>query len=169
MDIFVIRNSNLIFANILPGRPLRPYFWIKLALMAKTAHFQGQTSPEAGKPTILSIFVCYSPWIFWWSGIPTSLLPKFYLNVSQDHTYGASWPSRPKRPIFKVKLSSEQVNPQFCRFSCAIVHKFFGDPELRHHFCDNFSWTSVKTLPMELVGPHGQNGPFSWSNDTQSR
>ncbi|KAG5574357.1 hypothetical protein H5410_054491 [Solanum commersonii] len=179
MKFLVIRNSNLIFAKILPGRPLRPYLWSQLALTAKTAHFQGQMIPGA------------------------------------DLTYGASWPSRPKWPIFKVKRSLEQSieflviqnsnlifakilhgrplrpylwsqlaltaktaqgqmipgasKPPYCRFSYAIVHGFFGDPEFRPHFCQNFTWTFVKTLPMEPVGPHSQNGPFSWSNDPRSR
>jgi len=56
MEFFVIRNSNLIFANILPGRPLRPYLWSKLVLMAKTTHFQGQTIPEVGKPPFFADF-----------------------------------------------------------------------------------------------------------------
>ncbi|KAG5568912.1 hypothetical protein H5410_064075 [Solanum commersonii] len=29
--------------------------------------------------------------------------------------------------------------------------------------------TSVKTLPMKPVGPHGQNDPFSRSNDPRSK
>ncbi|KAG5612765.1 hypothetical protein H5410_024046 [Solanum commersonii] len=36
--------------------------------------------------------------------------------------------------------------------------------EFRPHFCQKFLWTSVKTLAMELVGPHGRNNPFSRSN-----
>ncbi|KAG5588772.1 hypothetical protein H5410_049206 [Solanum commersonii] len=105
-----------------------PYFanfhlWSVLAIMAKTSHFQGQMIPGANKPPILPIFV--------------------YLN------YGASWPSRPKRPIFKVKRASKQAKTS--------------------HFCQNFTWTSVNTLVMEPVGPNGQNVPFSRSNDPRSR
>jgi len=65
MDFLVIQNYDVIFAKILPGRPLRPYLRSQLALTAKTAPFQGQTIPGAGKPPILPIFVCYSPCIFW--------------------------------------------------------------------------------------------------------
>ncbi|KAG5574363.1 hypothetical protein H5410_054497 [Solanum commersonii] len=79
------------------------------------------------------------------------------------------WPSRPKRPIFKVKQALEPVNPSFCQFSCAIVHGFFADLEFEPHFCQNFSWTSVKTLVIMPVGPHGQNGPLSRSNEPRSR
>ncbi|KAG5569111.1 hypothetical protein H5410_058877 [Solanum commersonii] len=71
------------------------------------------------------------------------------MNPGAELSYGASWPSQPKRPIFKVKRSPKQVNPSFYRFSCAIVHGIFGDPEFQPHFCQKFSWTSVKTLVME--------------------
>jgi len=120
-SFLVIKNSNLIFAKILPERPLRPYLWSQLSLTAKMAHFQGQMSPRAGKPPILLIFVFYSLQIFWWSGIPTSFLPKFYLDVRQYFTYGDNWPSIAKQSIFKVKWALEQVNPPFYQFSCGIV------------------------------------------------
>ncbi|KAH0664622.1 hypothetical protein KY285_025828 [Solanum tuberosum] len=77
-------DSYLIFNKILPGRPLRLYLWIQLALTAKMTHFQGQTSPSA---------------------------------------------------------------------------------EFRPYFCQNFTWTSVENLSMEPVVPHGQNRPFSRSNE----
>ncbi|KAG5574358.1 hypothetical protein H5410_054492 [Solanum commersonii] len=105
------------------------------------AHFQGQTSPRAGKPLLLSIFICYS----------LSFLP-----------------SRSKRPIFNVKRALEQVNPLFCRFLCAIINGLFDDHELQYHYSLNISWTSSKTLAMEPVGPHGQNDPFSRLNKPRS-
>ncbi|KAG5593564.1 hypothetical protein H5410_044078 [Solanum commersonii] len=92
-------------------------------------------NPGAGKPLILLIFVCYSSPYFWLCGIPIAFLLKFFMNVRLDLSYGESWPSQPKRLIFKVKRTPEQVkrapeqvNPPFCRFSCTIVHGFFGDP-----------------------------------------
>ncbi|KAG5582385.1 hypothetical protein H5410_053012 [Solanum commersonii] len=45
---------------------------------------------------------------------------------------------------------------------------FFGYLEIQRHFCQNFSWTYVKTLDMEPVGPDGPNDPFSRSNNPQS-
>ncbi|KAG5568919.1 hypothetical protein H5410_064082 [Solanum commersonii] len=63
--IFDDPKFDLIFANILPGLPLRLYLWSQLALKAKKAHCQGQTIPESAKPTNLPIFECYSPSIFW--------------------------------------------------------------------------------------------------------
>jgi len=53
------------FAKFFLGRPLKPYLWNQLALTAKTSHFKSQMCPRAGKPPILPIFVCYSPWTFW--------------------------------------------------------------------------------------------------------
>ncbi|KAG5568904.1 hypothetical protein H5410_064067 [Solanum commersonii] len=47
MEFFMIQNSDLIFAKILVGRPLRPYLQSQLAVTAKKAHFQGQVIPEA--------------------------------------------------------------------------------------------------------------------------
>ncbi|KAH0774583.1 hypothetical protein KY290_011720 [Solanum tuberosum] len=72
-----------------------------------------------------------------------------------DLIYGASLSSRPEWFIFKVNRALEKVNPPFYQFSCAIVHGFFGDPEFRPHFCQKYTWTSVKALSMEPVGPHG--------------
>ncbi|KAG5582351.1 hypothetical protein H5410_052978 [Solanum commersonii] len=46
---------------------------------------------------------------------------------------------------------------------------FFGNPEFQRQFCRNLSWTSVKTLTMEEVGPYGQNNLFSRSYDPWSR
>jgi len=65
MYFLVIHNADLIFVDILHVRPLRPLLWSQLALTAKTTHFEGQTSPRAGKPLILPIFMCYnSPYFF---------------------------------------------------------------------------------------------------------
>ncbi|KAG5574362.1 hypothetical protein H5410_054496 [Solanum commersonii] len=170
-SFLVIWNSNLIFTKNFHGRPLRPQLWSQLALTTKTTHFLGQRIPGAGKAPILMIFL----WIkltltettahvqgqtipeaskhiilliFLW--IQLALMEKTshfrgQTTPEADLNYGASWPSRPKQPIFKVKRSPEEVNPLFCQFSCAIVHVFFGDLEFQPHFCRNFSWTSVKT------------------------
>ncbi|KAG5569110.1 hypothetical protein H5410_058876 [Solanum commersonii] len=42
------------------------------------------------------------------SRISTSFLPKIFIDVHLDLSYGASWPSRTKRLIFKVKQASKQ-------------------------------------------------------------
>ncbi|KAG5628344.1 hypothetical protein H5410_000061 [Solanum commersonii] len=174
-----------------------------LALTAKTVHFQGQTSPRAGKPPLLPIFICYSSPSFVviqnfnlifvrishghplpvepvgphglnnpfsrsndsrnsWPSHPKRPIfkvkraldqPKFYLDVRYDLTYGASWPSWPKRSIINVKESPEPFTI------------FLGDTKFQHYYCQNFTWTTVKTFPMEPLVPHGQNGPFSSSKN----
>lgn len=58
--IFVNRNTDYIFEK-LHIRSSRQYLWNRLVNTYKTTHFQGQTSPRAGKPPILPIFMCYSP------------------------------------------------------------------------------------------------------------
>jgi len=89
-------DSDIIFAKIFCGRPLKPLLWSKLALTAKTSNFEDQICPGSGKPP-------------------------------------------------------------FCQFSCAIVHGLFDDLEFQNNLNQNFSWTSIKTLAMEPVSPHGQN------------
>ncbi|KAG5574365.1 hypothetical protein H5410_054499 [Solanum commersonii] len=121
---------------------------------------------------------------------------QFSRSNEPQSSYEVSLASRPKRPIFKVKQTPEQVNLPFCHFSCAIVHEFFdlsdgvswssqpkrsifkvkrspeqgffGDPKFRPQFGQKFSLTFVKALAMESVVPHSQNCPFSRSNDPRS-
>ncbi|KAG5608027.1 hypothetical protein H5410_019308 [Solanum commersonii] len=81
--------------------------------------------------------------------LSSSFFSKFFVDVRSDLSYGASCPSRPKRLISKVKRALEQVNLPFCQFSSAIVHGIFGAPKLRPHFCQQFLWTSVKSLAMD--------------------
>ncbi|KAG5627717.1 hypothetical protein H5410_012935 [Solanum commersonii] len=59
----------------------------------------------------------------------------------------------PVGPDYQTGLFSRSNEPR-------AVHEFFGDPEFRCDFCQKISWTSVKTLSMELVGPDGQTSPF---------
>ncbi|KAG5568913.1 hypothetical protein H5410_064076 [Solanum commersonii] len=72
-------------------------------------------------------------------------------------------------PFSRSKRSPKQVNLPFCQYSCAIVHGIFGYPDFRPHFCQNLTWTSVKTLSIEPIGTHGQNNLFSRLNDPRSR
>ncbi|KAG5569106.1 hypothetical protein H5410_058872 [Solanum commersonii] len=195
--------SNDLQSRILPGRSLRSYLWCQLALSTKTSHFQSQTIHGAAKPPFnrFSKSVRILPMELVEphgqngpisrlndprSRIPTSFLPKYYLDVRSDHTYGASWPSRPKRPIFKVIWNFDPIFPKILprrplrhflwsqlTLTAKMAHfqgnGIFSDPKFRPHFCQNITWTSVRTLPMELVVPLGQKGPFSRSNDPRSR
>uniref|UniRef100_A0A3Q7H5Z5 Uncharacterized protein n=1 Tax=Solanum lycopersicum TaxID=4081 RepID=A0A3Q7H5Z5_SOLLC len=56
--------------------------------------------------------------------IPTSKMPKNFVDVCQDLGCAASWPSRPVRPIFKVKRAPKRAYPICRRFSCAIANHF---------------------------------------------
>jgi len=106
----------------------------------------------------------------------------FLVIWNSDIIFAKNFRVRPWRPLlwsqlaftaktshFKGQMCPEQETPQFCRFSSAIVHGLFGDLEFRHNFCQNLSWTSVKTLDMDPISPRGQNVPFCRSNVTQSR
>ncbi|KAG5568902.1 hypothetical protein H5410_064065 [Solanum commersonii] len=121
MKFLVIKNSDLIFAKILPERPLRPYLRSNLALKAKTTHFQGKMIAGIvhgifGYPNFRPHF-CQN---LTWTSVKTlsiepigthgqhDLFLRLKRSPEQDLTYGSSWSSRTKWPIFKVKRSPEQ-------------------------------------------------------------
>ena len=56
-------------------------------------------------------------------------MPNFFVDVRQDLVYASGWPSRPVRPILKVKQAPKWAYPLFRRFLCAIAHHFLGDPD----------------------------------------
>ncbi|KAG5604942.1 hypothetical protein H5410_026434 [Solanum commersonii] len=64
IPILPIFNSDVENVEYFLGRSLRPKLRSWLALKAIPNHFQGKMSPEEGTPLILSIFMCYTPWIF---------------------------------------------------------------------------------------------------------
>ncbi|KAG5576381.1 hypothetical protein H5410_056515 [Solanum commersonii] len=97
------------------------------------------------------------------------IFAKIFMDISQDLSFYAGWSQRANRPIFKVKLSPKRVNPAFCRFSCAIVHGCYGDLDFQCHFYYNYSWTSVKSLVIESIGPDEKIGLLSMSNKPQNR
>ena len=57
-------DSDVKNAKFFRGRPSRPCLCIRLAITAYPTHLEGQTSPEASIPLILTIFLCYSTPIF---------------------------------------------------------------------------------------------------------
>ena len=78
--------------------------------------------------------------LFWWSGISTYVLPKFFVDVRLHISYEASWPWRPKWSIFKVKRASKYVYPilsifmyyslwnfWWSRISTSLMPKYFMD------------------------------------------
>ena len=56
-------------------------------------------------------------------------MPNFFVDVSQDLVYASGCPSRPVRPIWKVKQTPKRAYLSFRRFSCSIAHHFLGDPD----------------------------------------
>ena len=119
-------HSDVKNAKFFHERPSRPCLCIRLAIMAWLTHLEGQTSPEASMRLISTIFVQHS--IFWVIRILMSKMPNFFVDVRHDLVYAYGWPSRPVRPIWKVKRAPKQAYPSFRRFSCAIAHHFLGDP-----------------------------------------
>ena len=61
--------------------------------------------------------------------IPTSKITNLFVDVRQDLVYASGCPSRPVRPILKVKRVPKRAYPSFRRFSCAIANHFLGDPD----------------------------------------
>ncbi|KAG5578697.1 hypothetical protein H5410_049324 [Solanum commersonii] len=53
--------------------------------------------------------------------------------------------AHPKQPIYKLKRALEKSTT------------FYGDPKFRCYLYQKHTWTIVKTLAMNPVGPHGQN------------
>ncbi|KAG5582345.1 hypothetical protein H5410_052972 [Solanum commersonii] len=87
-----------------------------------------------------------------------------------DLSYGASCPDGQNESFSR---SNEPRSKLWIRLALmAKMTHFQGQTipgvELRRHFCQNFSWTSVKILAMEPVVPDGQNSPFSRSNNPRT-
>ena len=104
------------------------FLCIWLSLTARRTHFEGQTSPEASIPLISMIFVCYRKPFVWWSGFRSQKCQKVLWTSVKNFFYGSGFPSRPVRPILKVKRAPKRAYPSFRRFSCAIANHFLGDP-----------------------------------------
>ncbi|KAG5569185.1 hypothetical protein H5410_058951 [Solanum commersonii] len=166
---------DVIFTENFHGRPSRPLLWSRLVTTGKLAYFQGQTIPGEingvfGDPDFRSHFFRN----FSWTSVlilamkpvgPNGKNNPFSRSNELRSGYEVGWSLSENRPIFKLKRSSERVNPPFCQFSCAQVHGCFGDPDFRRHFRINFLWTSIKTLAMEPIGHDGKADPISWSNN----
>ena len=56
-------------------------------------------------------------------------MPNFFVDVRQDLVYASGWPSRPVRPILKVKRALKRAYPSFQQFSYAIANHFLDDPD----------------------------------------
>ena len=99
-------------AKFFRGRPSRPFLCIRLAITACPTHLEGQTSPKLAYP-LFRPFSCAIAHHFWVIRIPTSKMPKFFMDVRQDLVYAYGWPSRLVRPIWKVKRAPKRAYPAF--------------------------------------------------------
>ena len=89
-------------------------------------------------------------------------MPNFCVDVCQDLVYAIGWPSRPVRPIWKVKRAPKQAYLSFRRFSCAIANRFLSDPDSDiknvKFFCGRPSRpylcirVTITAFPIHLVG-----------------
>ncbi|KAG5620212.1 hypothetical protein H5410_005430 [Solanum commersonii] len=110
--------------------------------------FPSSNEPQSWKNQILSIFVCYSPWIFGDLG--------FRLLVP-----------RGKHVHFEVRTNPKARKTKFYRCLCAIVHGFFVIRNIGF-LLPKFLWMSVKTLLMDSVYLNWKMGVFSSSHEPQS-
>ncbi|KAG5613726.1 hypothetical protein H5410_013550, partial [Solanum commersonii] len=165
----IFKNFDLIFAKILPRRPLRHYLWSQLALTAKTTHFQSQTNPRADLTYGASSSSRPKRPIFKVKRSPEQTLHMEPVGPhSQNNPFSRSNDARSRPYLWsQLTLTAKMAHFQRQRIPGA-VHGFSGDPQFRTHFCRNFTWTSIKILPMEPNDPHGQNGPFSRLNKPRS-
>jgi len=163
MDFLVIWNSDILFAKMFHVRPWRFLLWRQLAFTAKTFHFKGQMCPRAGNPPILLIFVCYSPWTFWWSGFWHNFCQNLSWTPVKTLDLDPVSPRGQNVPFLRSNVTQSRKTSNFADFRM-LVPGLFGDLDFRHNFCQNLSWTTIKTLNREPVIPHGQNIPFLRSN-----
>ncbi|KAG5568910.1 hypothetical protein H5410_064073 [Solanum commersonii] len=87
----------------------------------------------------------------------------FFGDPNSDLIFAKILLERPLRPYLWSQLALKAKTAHFQ------VHGIFGYPDFRPNFFQNLTWTSVKTLSIEPIGSHGQNGSFSRLNDPQSR
>ncbi|KAG5576306.1 hypothetical protein H5410_056440 [Solanum commersonii] len=148
--------------------------------------------PGAVTPPVLAILVCYI--VYGSFGDPdfqgSFRLPDFRCHFCQNY----SWKSVKTLDMESVGLDRQMARcqgqmilgvgkPSHCQgqripgvvkplvfpISVCIVHGYFGDLNFQGHFCQNDSWTPIKTLAREPIGPNGKIGLLSWSNETRSK
>ncbi|KAG5591685.1 hypothetical protein H5410_042199 [Solanum commersonii] len=97
----VIQNSDVTFTKKFYGGSLRPFLLSQLVPTGKPTHFQGETSPRAGKLQFLPIFRSR------WANRPIFKIKRSRVDIS----YCANLTRRENRPYLKVKRSPKQENP----------------------------------------------------------
>ena len=114
-NFFVDVHQDLVYAYGLPSRLVRPIWIVKQA-------------PKRAYP-LFRRFSCAIANHF--LGDPDSDVKnaKFFVNIRQDLVYASGWPSRPVRPIWKVKRAPKRAYPSFRQFSFAIAKYFMDDQD----------------------------------------
>ena len=108
------------FSQMFTWNSIKTYLWNWL-VTTKMTHFQGQTSPRAGKPPIVSIFVAIVHMIFCY-------LEFFVKNLHGCLLRPYLWSqmvTTTKKGSFSRSNDPKAVNSLFYWFSCAIVHYHF--------------------------------------------
>ena len=140
---------------------------IRLALTARLTHFEGQTSPKASIPLISTIFVCYRKPFFGWSGFQRQKC-QFFLKRPSSPCLCIRLALTVLPTNFEGQTSPEASIPLISTIFVCYSKPFFGWSGFHCQKCQIFVWTSVKTLSMQSVGPHGPYDPFWRSNEPRS-
>ena len=146
-------------AKFFRGRPSRPCLCIRLAITPFSSHLEGQTSPEASIPLISTIFVCYRKPFVLWSGFRCQQCQKILWTSVKNFLYKSGCPSRPVRPILKVKRAPKRAYPSFRWFSCAIAHHFWviriptsKMPKFFVYVCEDLGYAAIcPSRPIQLI------------------
>ena len=112
-------------------------------------------------------FLCAIANHFWVIRSPMSKMPKNIIDVRQDLSYAAGWPSQPDRPIFKVKRAPSAHTPTPLE-DFRVQQTIFWMIRIPTTKLSKILWKTVKTLTIHPVEPQSQSDPFSRSNQPRS-
>ena len=146
--------QDLVSTSGWPSLPVWPILKVKRAPKRTYPSFRRFSCAIANHFFGWSRFWCQKCQIILWTSV-------------KNFFYAPGCPSRPVWPILKVKRALKRTYPSFRWFLCAIANHFWVIRILTSKM-PIFLWTSVKTLSMHPVGPHGPSNPFWRSNDPRS-
>ena len=114
-NFFVDVHQDFVYAYGWPSRIVRAIWRVKRSPKRAYASFRR--------------FSCGIAHHFWVIQILMSKMPNVFVDIRQDLVYAYGCPSWLLRPIWRVKRAPKRAYVSFRRFSCAIAHYFFGDPD----------------------------------------
>ena len=115
--------------------------------------------PRAGKYPILPIFVCYVHGLFDDLEFRYNLCQNFSWKTVNTLAMEPVSPHGQNVPFWRSNVPHSWKIHNFADFHVLCPWTFWWSG-FRYNFCRNFSWTTVTTLAMELVSPHGQSITF---------